>query len=395
MKNNFFNIIIPTRNRLVTLQHSIKTVLNQNYDNYKIIVSDNYSNDGTKKFVESLNSEKIEYFNTGRSLSMSSNYEFALSKIKEGFVILIGDDDGLLPFALKVLNEIINEEKALAISFCTAVYYWPGASPYEDLLLIPRTKKYVERRESSIFLEKLLNGSLDYSELPMLYTGGVVHSSLIDKAKNSAGKFYHSFTPDVYSGIAIASVVKEYIRIERPIAISGLSKFSNGQSQLGSNKDDSIAQAFFCENDIPFLTALGDGKVKSLHLLILEAYIQCGFLRKNEVVEMVRQFEIVVAKSQPNLRKEIEGYLRINCNFNPDSLSKSQIRIIALRFKFYLRKKFAQLKRFLEWDVVFVKGQVSNVHEASEYVCNRSHGLMVTLFLRFEYIKSRLKRILR
>lgn len=392
MKNNFFNIIIPTRNRLVTLQHSIKTVLNQNYDNYKIIVSDNYSNDGTKNFLESLNSEKIEYFNTGRSISMSSNYEFALSKIKEGFVILIGDDDGLLPFALKVLNEIINEEKALAISSCTAVYYWPGASPYEDLLLIPRTKKYVERRESSIFLEKLLNGSLDYSELPMLYTGGVVHSSLIDKAKNSAGKFYHSFTPDIYSGIAIASVLEEYIRIEEPLAISGLSKYSNGQSQLGSNKDDSIAQAFYSENDILFLPLLGDGKVKSLHLLILEAYIQSSFLRKKEAIDLTRQFEVVIAKSQPSLRKEILYYLKLNCNFNPSYLSKNQIRIFTLRWKFYIQIAFLKLNRFFELDAIFVRDKISNILEASVYIDKRPTGLLVYLFLRLEYVKAILKK---
>lgn len=392
MKNNFFNIIIPTRNRLVTLQHSIKTALNQNYDNYKIIVSDNHSNDGTRNFVESLNSEKIEYVNSGRSLSMSSNYEFALSKIKEGFVILIGDDDGLLPTALTNLNDIINKEKTLAISSCTAVYYWPGASPYEDLLMIPGFKENIERRESSIFLKKVLDGDLDYPDLPMLYTGGVVHSSLIGKAENSENKFYNSFTPDVYSGIAIASVVNEYIRIERPFAISGLSKFSNGQSQLGSNKDASIAQTFFCENDIPFFNALGDGKIKSIHFLTLEAYIQSAFLRVSEEVDMKRQFEIVISKSPPNLKEEVKNYLRLNCNFNPEFLSKSQFWIYALTVKFYLKNTFRQFKRIIEWDVVLVKGKVSNVNEASEFIYKRSRGLAETFSYKFEYLVNRFLR---
>lgn len=392
MKNNFFNIIIPTRNRLETLRHSLKTILNQDYNNYRIIVSDNYSNDGTKDFVESLNSEKIEYFNTGRSLSMSSNYEFALSKIKEGFVILIGDDDGLLPSALKNINDIINKEKILAISSSTVFYYWPGASPYENLLMIPMGKVNIERRESTKFLKKVLNGDLDYSELPMLYTGGVVHSSLIEKAKNSENKFYNSFTPDVYSGIAIASVVNEYIRLEKPFAISGISKYSNGQSQLGSNKDASIAQTFFCENDIPFFPALGDGKIKSIHFLTLEAYIQSGYLRLNDEVDLNRQFEIVVSKAQKKLKKEIKNYLQFNCNFNPEFLSRSQFRIYALTVKYHLKNAFRRFNRFIGWDVVFVKNKMNNVNEASEYIDKRSCGMAETIFYKFEYIKSIISR---
>ena len=38
MRNSFFNIIIPTKNRANTLSHTIKTLINQNYNNYKIII---------------------------------------------------------------------------------------------------------------------------------------------------------------------------------------------------------------------------------------------------------------------------------------------------------------------------------------------------------------------
>ncbi|NMM20418.1 MAG: glycosyltransferase family 2 protein [Rhodoferax sp.] len=388
MKNNFFNIIIPTRNRLETLRHSLATVLNQNYLNYKIIVSDNCSIDGTRDYIESLKSEKIDYFNTGKSLSMSSNYEFAISKIKEGFVILIGDDDGLLPSALSDINHIINKENALAISSSTAIYYWPGASPHENLLMIPRGGVNVERRKSNIFIKKVLEGNLDYSELPMIYTGGVVHSSLIAKAKNCEGRFYNSFTPDVYSGIAVASVADEYIRITNPFAISGLSKHSNGQSQLGSNKDASIAQTFFRENDIPFISALGDGRIKSLHLLTLEAYIQCGFLRLNDEVDMNRQFEIVVAKAPKNLRPEIKSYLKLHCDFHPKLLSISQSMIYVIAFKFLLKSNLRRVKRFIQWDVIFVEHKISNVNGASEFIDKLGCKFSMKISYKLDLIKK-------
>ncbi|WP_404813344.1 glycosyltransferase family A protein, partial [Acidithiobacillus ferridurans] len=39
MKKNFFNVLIPTRNRLETLKYSLATALNQDYDNYQVIIS--------------------------------------------------------------------------------------------------------------------------------------------------------------------------------------------------------------------------------------------------------------------------------------------------------------------------------------------------------------------
>lgn len=392
MQNHFFNVIIPTRNRLEALRHSLRTVLNQDYENYKIIVSDNFSSDGTREFVASLNSKKVEYFNTGRSLSMSSNYEFALSKISEGFVIQIGDDDGLLPSALKDINNIINKERILAISSATVIYYWPGASPYEDLLMIPRRKKHIERRRPSKFLNKILKGECNYSELPMLYTGGVVHSSLIEKARKDGNKFYNSMTPDVYSAMAIASVVDEYIRLERPFAISGLSRFSNGQSQLGLNKDSSIAQNFFQENDIPFYPALGDGRMKSLHMLILEAYVQSAFLRNCEDINFHKQFEIAIARATGGLRTEIRVYLRQNCDFNTEFPSANWWRISALIISSYFKGIFRRIINITDWDMVLVKGKINNVYEASNYVSTVKFGLVKSVSYRLIYkIKRKIK----
>ncbi len=386
MENNYFNVIIPTRNRLETLRYSLQTALNQDYDRYKIIVSDNNSTDGTGHFLRSLNSEKIEYFNTGRSLSMSGNFEFALSKIKEGFVVLIGDDDGLLLTALNDINDIIQQKKTLAISSRTVLYYWPGGSPYENLLMIPRGKENLQKRTSHRYLNKVLKGVLDYSDLPMLYTGGVVHSSLIEKAKKDQNKFFHSFTPDVYSGIAIASVVNEYIRTEKPFAISGLSKYSNGQSQLGTSNDFSIAQIFLSENDIPFHPLLGDGKTNSVHILTLEAYLQCGFLRPKEEVDLMGQFEIAVSKAPRKTKKEIKNYLRLHCHFYPEFLSKSQFRVYALTGIFFLKNAFRLFRKFITWDMVF-ENKINNVQEASAYLHQEEWRLSKSVCYKWEYIK--------
>ena len=57
--------------------------------------------------VDEVASPKVRYLRTPDALAMSSNWEFALSHARGEFVILMGDDDGLLPHALAELDKII------------------------------------------------------------------------------------------------------------------------------------------------------------------------------------------------------------------------------------------------------------------------------------------------
>ena len=111
-----FTIIIPTRERADVLVHSLHTVVAQDYEDLTIIVSDNFSQDNTKQVVDSFHDPRIKYINTGRRVSMSHNWEFALSHVKDGWVSIIGDDDGLMPGALTTVADIIRKTGCQAIT---------------------------------------------------------------------------------------------------------------------------------------------------------------------------------------------------------------------------------------------------------------------------------------
>ena len=100
MTDNHFTIIVPTRERTDTLRYTIQTILNQTYKNYTVLISDNFSQDGTRDIIDSFTDERIKYINTGKRVSMSHNWEFALAHVERGWVTILGDDDGLLPNSL-------------------------------------------------------------------------------------------------------------------------------------------------------------------------------------------------------------------------------------------------------------------------------------------------------
>ncbi|MDI1254299.1 glycosyltransferase family A protein [Thermomonas sp.] len=272
------NVIIPTRERADTLVHALRTVVQQDYDDVQIIVSDNFSQDQTRQVVESFGDSRIRYLNTGRRISMSHNWEFALSHVTHGWVTFLGDDDGLLPGGLERIGALIGQTDCKAITTRWCHYYWPGTGGNENRLSVPLGRK-VERRNGQAWLGKLLRGSASYMELPWLYTGGFVEISLVNSARVNNGSFFLSITPDIYSAIAISSVAGDYLMVDEPVSVAGVSHHSNGASFFGC-ENPAASNQYLSENTIPFHAMLGDIPVKSLSLLTYECYLQAAHLRR-------------------------------------------------------------------------------------------------------------------
>lgn len=135
-----FTVIIPTRERCDTLQSSLRTCVAQDYDNLEIVVSDNASQDRTREVVASFKDPRIRYVNPGRRVSMSHNWEFALSRVTDGYVTIMGDDDGVLPNAIKELDVLTRETGAKAVNWMHGFYGWPNSN-YEYRALTWRVRK--------------------------------------------------------------------------------------------------------------------------------------------------------------------------------------------------------------------------------------------------------------
>lgn len=304
-KDAVFNIIIPTRERADTLIHALRTVVSQDYEKLKIIVSDNFSQDNTKDVVDSFADKRIKYINTGKRVSMSHNWEFALGHVVDGWVSFIGDDDAILPNALKRVNEVINTSGALAITSPWCHYYWPNfAGNGSSELTIPMGNGW-ERRNAEEWLNRLMNGNAHYADLPWIYTGGFVHLSVLNNARSESGTFFHSCNPDIYSAIALASIGTPYVYLKEPVAIAGVSRHSNGASCLGINNNKKPEEIFYSEGNIPFHHRLGVEHISSLPLAVYESYLQTEFLHNDKLkVKVEDQLIIAIINAEDSKKND-------------------------------------------------------------------------------------------
>lgn len=353
-----FTIIIPTRERSDVLAPALKSVLNQDYANFEIIVSDNYSCDDTEKIVASFKSDKVRYINTGKRVGMSQNWEFALDHVTSGWVAIIGDDDALLNNALSKVAELINLTGSKCIRSDTCGFLWPGLNGSDHgTLSIPLKSGWTERK-SEIWIEKILSGKAGYANLPQVYNGGFVDFDVLKDIKSKSGRYIHSMNPDLYLGMAIASELPSYVYSMEPFVINGASWHSGGTSAFSSKSSskNSPSNKFANEDNIDFhhdLPLCCDGKVvHSLQASAYEVYLQSKHLRKINIFEdHQKQLQVILSVNDGIHRESVEAwgeqFAALHCLDLPNAIKSSKGDIFFLKLRKGLRAMFSFLNRYV------------------------------------------------
>jgi glycosyltransferase involved in cell wall biosynthesis len=268
-----FTVIIPTRERYDTLRHTLQTCVTQDYDKLTILVSDNASQDATPEVVRSFNDPRIRYVRAANRLSMASNWEFALSHVDDGYVLVVGDDDGLLPHAIADLAVIAAETRCEAFAWEQAAYTWPtckgGKLP--NRLRFNLSRK-LEVRDARADLAETIGYRRTFKLLPSLYWGAV-QRDVLRRATPSSGRFFNCVNPDLYSCIATTSVLDRFAVAYGPYSLQGLSGHSTGVSfTSGETGQGSNVGTFWKEVDLPIHPRAAMVPTASVYLT--EAYEQ-------------------------------------------------------------------------------------------------------------------------
>ena len=319
-----FTIIIPTRERAAVLDAALRTACAQDYENLEIIVSDNFSADETREVVAGHRDPRIRYINTGRRVSMSHNWEFALANVQDGWVTILGDDDGMLPGAINKVRELADVTGVAAIRSDCCSYNWPTVLERSFGRLEVTLRSGHEIRNPREWLGKVLAGRQSYSTLPMLYNGGFVEYRLIESIRSRTGAFYHSMIPDVFSAVVFSKVLDRYAYSFEPLAINGASSHSGGTSAFakgGLNSSGTTpSKQFLSEPNIPFHSdlplAAGGGYPLSVDALVYESLLQSQRLGESGIPNVTHesQLEVILRNADGQNRQSVIEWGRLFAN---------------------------------------------------------------------------------
>ncbi len=143
-----FSVIIPTYNRLELLKRAINSVLNQDFDDFEIIVIDDCSTDGTWEWLTNLENPKVLAFKNITNKGLAYNRNYGASESKHTYLAFLDDDDYWLENHLSELKLIIEKH--------------PNAGLYCNSYIIDYGNKKVDALHDNKYLSESITEFNDF-----------------------------------------------------------------------------------------------------------------------------------------------------------------------------------------------------------------------------------------
>lgn len=246
-----FSILLPTRNRLDLLAYAVESVLRQEYQDWEIVISDNDSEDDIKGYVDTLDDSRVRYVRTDEFVPVTENWNNALRHASGDYVIMLGDDDALMPNALNGVASLIAANNSPSVVYVDA---WQYAYPmvvqgHESAFIQRGYTQFLMNLESRdpFFLSKKDASRLARSSMSFLVTFGfnMQHyfiSREYIESTHKYGDFFQSPYPDYYAANMLMLLAEDILVCPTPMVVIGISPKSFGF--YFSNKKEADGDAF-------------------------------------------------------------------------------------------------------------------------------------------------------
>lgn len=276
------SLCIPTRERAEFLRACLATVVAIDDPALEIIVSDNASADETRAVVDRFADPRIRYLNSGERLSMRQNFERAVDASTGDYVIVIGDDDAMVPGQFPLLRAILAAERPECLSWRSRYYLWPDPRQPDGGGRLKLTRAQLfgtpQPHASTQIIEAIAGARLGgHDVVPMIYHGAV-RRDVIERLRARAGALFACSVPDVYFQVAANAVISEVLFVEHPLSIQAISPKSTGFSArfAGTSAAGQAVQAFAREAEADPIADPMPGHLPAIELYWLNAVEQAN-----------------------------------------------------------------------------------------------------------------------
>jgi glycosyltransferase involved in cell wall biosynthesis len=112
------SIIIPTYNHAHFLERALKSVIQQTFKNWEILLIDNHSTDNTIEIVNQINDNRIRYFLIHNHGVIAVSRNFGISLANGDWIAFLDSDDYWYPDKLEFIVNSINNDDSYDV-LCT------------------------------------------------------------------------------------------------------------------------------------------------------------------------------------------------------------------------------------------------------------------------------------
>jgi glycosyltransferase involved in cell wall biosynthesis len=235
-------VLLPTRNGASILAGCVESILNQPYADFELVISNNASADGTDEILARYASDpRVRLVRQDEPLDVTGNWSAALAASTGDHIVLIGDDDLMLPGYFERTDALLEEHGNPDVLMYDAYHYaYPGIdgtsvghftrSAFEALDL-PNWGELslVERHER---VRKLF--AFDFC-FPLGVQLMLVARRAIERFP---GAFFKPPFPDGYAAAGLLLSAARWVIAPENLVVVGTSPKSFGHASLSSEDND-------------------------------------------------------------------------------------------------------------------------------------------------------------
>ena len=221
MKNLLFSVIIPTYNQSQYLEKALSSVINQKYNNFEIIVIDNYSVDKTEEIVKKFKNNKIKYLKKKNYgvIGLSRNEGIKISTGE--WIAFLDSDDIWYENKLEEINKflqinsnvdvITNDEKIININTNRKSIwkYGPYSKDFYKKLL--SEGNCLSTSATLVKRSFIYNNNIFFSEKKDFATVEDYDFFLNLALKNARFSFFHKVLENIYFMIKVSHQISKSI----------------------------------------------------------------------------------------------------------------------------------------------------------------------------------------
>ena len=111
------SVILPVYNGGTYLKLSVESVLNQQYENFELLILDDYSNDGSREYLDGLSDKRIVYFKNKSNKGLFYNLNLLTEKSTTNLIKLWAQDDIMYPECLGTVTAFHEANPGISFSY--------------------------------------------------------------------------------------------------------------------------------------------------------------------------------------------------------------------------------------------------------------------------------------
>ena len=240
-----FSLVITTTDRPSLLPAGVRAVLEIDFDDFELIVSDNFSKIPASEILKDVRDPRLRIIRTDRRLPVSEHWEFAWEHIRGEYVMYIADDNALHPNILSYADRAIRDYDLDVMSWRVCTYFHPdwniayGSLPSRGNILFidVGTTQQLYRCSGKEVLAHFCQHLRMYGCFACMINC-LFRKKIADEARAKAGAIFLGGVPETSSSFIILGMARPdgYAFFDGFGAIAGRSRDSAFASMLSRGK---------------------------------------------------------------------------------------------------------------------------------------------------------------